>query len=182
MILNPEKIVTLYWYAALIGTIVFILKTALPADTGAEVNTDFTSMSDSDASFSLFTIESVSAFFMCAGWTGWVAFSQLHYELKVAIVASVIAGVLGMLLFVWLISMAKKLEHIPAYNLTTLNGKSGKAYLHFEPKGSGKIQIEFNSKLDTIDAVSVSDEVIDAFAPIKVVKVENDTVYIDKNN
>ena len=182
MILDPQKIINIYWYAALIGTIVFILKTALPTDTGTEVNTDFTSMSDSDASFSLFTVESISAFFMCGGWTGWVAFSQLHYELKVAIIASIIVGFLGMFIFVWLISMAKKLEHIPTYDLTTLNGKSGKAYVHFEPQGTGKIQIEFNSKLDTLDAVSVSNEVIDAFTPIKVVKVENDKVYIDKDN
>ena len=48
--------------------------------------------------------------------------------------------------------------------------------------GNGKIQIEFNSKLDTIDAVNESDEYIEAFNQIKVTKIENSVVYIVKES
>lgn len=180
MVINPEKIIAIYWYVAIIGTVIFILKTALPMDTGAEIDSDFTSITDTDASFHLLTIEGISAFFMCSGWTGWVSFSILHYELKVAIIASIISGICGMLLFAWLLSLTKKMEQINVYDLNSLVDKTGKAYVHFEPKGNGKIQIEFNSRLDIIDAISLSDDRIEAFSQIKVVKVENDVVYIDK--
>ena len=66
MLFDPEKIITLYWYLALIGTIIFILKVSLPLDAGGEVSGDFTSITDTDASFQFFTIESISAFFMSA--------------------------------------------------------------------------------------------------------------------
>lgn len=180
MAINSEAIITTYWYVAIISTIVFILKTALPMDSGTEIDTDFTSITDTDASFHLMTIESISAFFMCTGWTGWVSFSILHYELKVAVIISIITGICGMVLFAWLLSLTKKMEQINTYDLNSLVDKTGKAYMHFEPKGNGKIQIEFNSKLDIIDAVSLSDDRIEAFSQIKVIKVENDVVYINK--
>lgn len=180
MIIDPEKIIAFYWYTAIFGTIVFVLKIALPMDTGAEVSTDFTSMTDTDSSFNLLTLEGISAFFMCLGWTGWTAFSILHYELKTALIVSIVSGLAGMILFAWLISLAKKLEQINKYDLTTLVDKTGKAYVRFQPKGSGKIQVEFNSKLDIVDAKSLSDEVIESFSSVKVVKVEDNTVYIDK--
>lgn len=182
MLINPEKLTAIYWYAAIIGTIVFILKTSLPLETGTEVDTDFTSVTDTDASFNLFTIESIAAFFMCGGWMGWVAFAQLHYELKISISFAIAAGIFGMYLFTWLITQFKKLEHNPKADIKELVGKQGKAYMQFAPNGQGKIQIEFNSALQTLDAVNNTDIQINAFDQIKVVKVENEIIYIEKEN
>lgn len=182
MLLNPDKLITLYWYLALIGTIIFILKVSLPFDTGTEVGGDFTLITDTDSSFHIFTIESISAFFMSGGWMGWCAMEHLHYDVKIAILISVVSGILGMALFSWLVSLLKKLEHTPKASLDELKDRVGKAYTHFDPKGNGKIQIEFNSKLDTIDAVNESDEYIEAFNQIKVTKIENSVVYIVKES
>lgn len=182
MLFDPEKIITLYWYLALIGTIIFILKVSLPFDTGSEVSGDFTSITDTDASFQFFTIESISAFFMSGGWMGWASLEHLHYDVKAAVLISVISGILGMLLFTWLVTLLKKLEHTPKASLDELKDRIGKAYTHFDPKGNGKIQIEFNSRLDTIDAVNESEEYIEAFKQIKVTKIENGVVYIVKES
>ena len=180
MVIDPGTLETVYWYSAIIGTIVFLVKTIFPVDTGAEVSTDFTSMADSDASFSIFTIEGISAFFMGFGFMGWYSFSQMHHELRTSLILAVITGIFSMLLFVWFISLARKLEHKAPYDVTTLLDKRGKAYVHFSPKGTGRIQIEFNSKLETLDAQNNGEAEIEAFAPIKVVKVENDIIYIEK--
>ena len=182
MLLNPEKLITIYLYAAIIGTVIFILKVSLPFDTGSEVSADFTSVADSDSSFQFFTVESISAFFMSGGWMGWTAFSHLNYELKTTLLIAVISGILGMLVFTWLVTLLKKLEHNPKVSLNELEGKTGKAYTQFKPKGQGKIQIEFNSKLDTLDAVNESEEEIKTFEQIKVIKIENDVVYIVKES
>ncbi len=182
MLLNPEKLVSIYWYCAIIGTIVFIIKTSLPLDTGAEVNSDFVSVTDTDGSFHIFTIESIAAFFMTGGWLGWAAFAHLHYELKISLLISILSGILGMLFFSWLITQFKKLEHVPAVSLDELKDREGKAYTKFSSKGQGKIQIEFNSKLDIVDAVNYSEEEINTFDRIKVIKVENSVVYIVKES
>ncbi len=180
--LNSVNLTTVYWYMAVIGTIVFILKTAFPIDSGTEVDTNFTSVSDTDSSFNLFTIEGISAFFMSGGWMGWFSFSKLHYEMKLSLSLSVISGILGMALFSFLISRFKKLEHIPEASLNELVNKCGRAYMKFAPKSSSKIEIEYNSKLSILDAINLEDEVINAFEPIKVIKVENGCVYIKKDN
>ena len=181
MVMDPSVVETVYWYCGIIGTLIFLLKVALPVDTGSEITSDFTSIADTDASFHLLTIEGISAFFMTFGWMGWIAFTQMHFELKISMIIALFSGILAFLLFAWLLSLAKKMEHSPSYDLTTLKDKIGKTYVHFEPKGQGKIQIEFNEKLSILDAVNNSEEVLEAFSQIKVVKVENNVIYIEKN-
>lgn len=180
MFLDPVTMQSVFWYSAIIGTIVFLLKIVLPTVGGTEITGDFTSIADTDASFHLLTIESIAAFFMSFGWIGWVGFTQMHIELKVAMLIAVIFGLLGFFLFAWLLSLVKKMEQTVEYDLTTLVDKVGKAYLHFEPKGSGKIQIEFNDKLETMSAMNNSDIEIEAFSQVKVVKVENNVIYVEK--
>lgn len=182
MLINPEKLTAIYWYCAILGTIVFILKTSLPIDGGSEVSGDFSSVAESDASFSLFTIEGVAAFFMCGGWIGWTAFHVLHYELKISLITAVISGIIGMLFFTWLISRFKKLEYVPKADINELKDKTGKAYMQFAPNGTGKIQIEFSSKLSILEARNETDEEIKTFEPIRVTKIDGETIYIRKDN
>ena len=85
-----------------------------------------------------------------------------------------------MFFFVWLLVRLKKLDQIPKVNLEELVGKTGKAYMKFPPKGNAKIQIEFNSELATLDAINDSEEEINSFENIKVIKVENNQIYITK--
>jgi len=180
MLLNALSIADAALCCAILGSIVFVIKTFLPVDFSTEVAADFNVMSDTDASFNVFTIESISAFFMCSGWSGWLCLSQFHYGVKLSALIAVITGLAGMFLFIFLISKLKKLEHIPTPNIQELVGKTGKAYMNFSPKGSAKIQIEYNSELATLDAINNSDEEIKAFENIKVVKVENNQIYIIK--
>ncbi|MBR5304419.1 MAG: NfeD family protein [Candidatus Gastranaerophilales bacterium] len=165
---------------AIFGTIVFLIKTFFPVDFGPEVTTDFNVMSETDASFNFLTIESISAFLMCSGWVGWYALNYMHLSTKLSVLIAAISGAIGMLFFVWLIAQFKKLEHIPTANPQELVNRIGKAYMNFSPKGSAKIQIEYHGELATLDAINESDVEIKAFENIKVVKVENNQIYIVK--
>lgn len=180
MVADYQKLTAIYWYCAIIGTIIFILRTALPIYSGGGTGGDFSSLPDSDSSFSLFTLESISAFFMCGGWIGWFSFSQLGYDMKASMVLSVFGGVCGMAFFAWLISNFKKLEHLPSFDIKELENKRGRAYMNFSPKGASKIEIEFNYKISVIDAKNDTDQEIKAFEPIKVTRVENGEIYISK--
>ena len=158
----------------------FFYLTFLPIDFNTEVAGDFTSMTESDASINLFSIESISAFFMCFGWIGWLCLKYLHYSGKKSLAIAFAFGLVGMFFFAWLIAQFRKLEHVNMPKLEELVGKTGKAYMNFAPKGNAKIQIEFNAKLETLDAINASDEEIKSFENIKVVKVENNQIYIVK--
>ena len=174
-----DRIIDIFFYGAIISTVVFAIKTFTPIDFGTEVDGDFTSISGDNA-FSIFTLESIAAFFMCSGWMGWLSLSHLHYSLKTSLIIALCFGIAGMFLFAWLIAQFKKLEHIPTANINELVGKIGKAYMTFAPKGNSKIQIEFNQKLSILEAINETDEEIKAFENIKVVKVENNQIYIAK--
>ena len=180
MLLNALSISDVALCCAIFGTVIFLIKTFLPIDFGAEVSADFNIVSDTDASFNIFTIESISAFFMCSGWSGWLCLNHLHYSIKLSALVAITMGLIGMFLFVFLIAKLKKLEHIPTANIEELAGKTGKAYMNFSSKGSSKIQIEYNSQLEILDAINDSDEEIKAFENIKVVRIENGQIYIIK--
>lgn len=180
MLFNVLSISDAALCCAIFGTIVFLIKTLLPIDFGTEVTADFNVMSESDASFNLLSIESISAFFMCSGWIGWLCLNQMQYSTKLSALISFGCGAIGMFLFAFLIAQFKKLEHVPCANPEELVNKTGKAYMNFAPRGNSKIQIEFQEKLATLDAINDSDEEIKAFENIKVVKVENNQIYIVK--
>jgi len=177
-----DRLSDIFFYCAIIGSIIFALKTFIPFDMGTEVDGDFTSIADCDCSFNIFTIESIAAFFMCGGWLSWLGLSQFHYGAKLCCLIFAIAGTIGMLFFSYLIFQIRKLEHIPKANYQELTNKIGKAYIQFKPKSGGKIQIELNSKLETLEAINDSEDEINSFEEIKVVKVENNKIFIEKLN
>ena len=59
-------------------------------------------------------------------------------------------------------------------------GQQGKAYTDIQPNSEGKIEIVINKKLVVVEAISLCEEKIDAFSQIKVEKVENNKLYVNK--
>lgn len=180
MTLNTELINNIFFYGGIISTVVLLVKALLPIDFGSEIGGDFNIMTESDSSFTLLTIESILSFFMCFGWMGYYALHFMHSSLKVALIIALVSGVAGMAFFAWLFSLFKKMESVPKVDLKDLIEKQGKSYTRFAPKGNGQIQIDFMGKLATLDAVNNSDVEINSFEMIKVVKVENNIVYIER--
>ena len=170
----------MFLVCGIIATIIFVLKVAIPIDSGTEISGDFTDVSDFDSSFNFFTFEGICAFFMSAGWMGWFSKAFLHYNTKLSILISVVTGLLAIVFYTWLISKIKKLEHVPTADLKELIGKTGKAYMRFIPQGQAKIEIEFNSKLEILDAQNNTDVEIQSFEQIKVVDVKDNVIYIEK--
>ena len=172
----------IFLICACLGTGIFLLKTFLPIDSGSEIGGDFTNITDTDSSFSLFTVEGMSAFVMCFGWMGWASEKFMGYGMKLSLIIALVSGIIGMLFFSFLIAKIKRLEYDPKGNINDLVGKTGKAYLNFAPNGTGRIQIEFNGRLEEFDARNNSDAEIKSFEPVKVVRVENNEIFIEKDN
>ncbi len=175
-----ENFSNVCFYLGVISLIILLLKTFIPFESGSEVTADFNSITDADTSFNLLSLDSVLSFFMCFGWMGWWAQHYQSLPLKICLLISVLSGLFGMFVFAFLFAQIRKLEFVPKNDLNELANKTGKAYTRFNPKGNGQIQIEFNSKLATLDAINNSEAEINSFEQIKVVKVENSIIYIEK--
>lgn len=167
---------------SLFSTIFYIVKMCLFLFLGGdiEVEADFDSLTDTDPSFSFFSIQSMLAFFMGFGWVGLAALTQFDVGVLVSLVCAFLVGVLFMFLSAWLMLMIKKLDKRIVVDFNTVVGTVGKAYTSFNPKSEGQIEIVVNNKLDIWKAVNLTDEKIEAFAQIKVEKVEDNKLYIVK--
>ena len=167
---------------SIFSTFLFILKLIIFIFTGgdSEVNADFTTETETDTSFTFFSIQSILAFFMGFGWTGLAAATQFNATKAVSLIIAFIVGIFFMFCSAYLMFCIKKLNHIVKKDLNELIGKYGKAYTAFEPNGNGQIQIDFNNSLTIIDAINNTDSKINSFEQIKVDKIEDKTVYISK--
>lgn len=167
---------------SLFSTIFYIVKMCLFLFLGGdvEVDSDFDSLCDTDPSFSFFSIQSMLAFFMGFGWVGLFALTQLKASILISVICAFFVGIIFMFISAWLMFMVKKLDKRIVVDLNTIVGTTGKAYTLFKPKSEGQIEIVINNKLDILRAINMTDEEIEAFAQIKVEKVEDNKLYIVK--
>jgi len=180
----PEylNIQNIFLVISLFSTIFYIIKLCLFMFLGGdvEVQADFDSLSDVDPSFSFFSIQSMLAFFMGFGWVGLFGLTQLKAGILVSLIAAFVMGIIFMFISAWLMYMVKKLDKRIVVDLNETVGTTAKAYTAFKPHGEGQIEITVNNKLDILKAFNMTDEKIDAFAQVKVEKVEDNKLYIIK--
>lgn len=179
--LSVENLLQAFWYIAMFASVLYALKaiTYFVAGGGAEVFSDFNSIIDTDSSFGFISVESILAFLMGFGWTGWLMLKH-PYQVWLTLLVAFGAGLLFMFFQAYVLYLIKKLEHNVVVDYSTCVGKIAKTYTKFEPKASGQIQIEVNSRLSIVNAMNNSEEFIESFADIKVVKFENEVLYIEK--
>lgn len=172
----------IFVWISLFSTILFILKTLIFFITGgdAEVHSDFISISDTDAAFSLLSLQTILAFFMGFGWMGLVGLNQIKLGTTFAITIAFFVGLFFMFATAFLMFSIKKLNQNTKINLEDCIGKEGKAYQNIAPQSEGQIEIVINKKLVIIDAFNLEEEQIEAFQKIRVEKVEENKLYIRK--
>jgi membrane protein implicated in regulation of membrane protease activity len=167
-----ERIMELIlWSLAIGGTVIFVLKMAMlfigghgfgehdtggfgdahvgdqPGDHGAH---------DSDASklaFQFFSIQAIAVFCMGTGWMG-LAARHSGARMETALVASVVFGVLLVLLMGKLMQKARMLESSGTLDVKRAVGQRGTVYLTIPRGGQGQVQIVVQDRLMTLDARS----------------------------
>ena len=176
-ILNVSFLSSLYFWLAVAMTVFFVAKLVIFSLFGMDDGDGDLVGTDVDTGFSFISLQSILAFLMGFGWMGYAA---LEWKLSVliSIVFAIIGGLILMGISVWLVFMMRKLNSTPKYDLNSLVEKTGTSYTRFDAKGTGKIQIEFNGKLETFDAWNETKETIDSFKNIKVLKVIDNKIFV----
>lgn len=183
-VVNMENFWKIYFYIGLFSTIMYVLKLAIFSLVGgdSEVSTDFNTEMDTDCSFNFFSTQSVIAFFMGFGWMGYAGLQQLGLNQYINFPVAFAVGFIFMFVAAGLMFWAKKLEKNVKKDKTTAVGSLGKAYTNFEPHAYGQVEIEINGQLSVVNAINDTDEVINSFDKVRVNKVVNDLLYIEKHN
>lgn len=179
---TSETIWKIYYYIAIFATILFTLKLIIFTFVGgdSEVNADFNTETDTDVSFNFISFQSIVAFFMGFGWMGYAGIQQLGYSIIKASLIAIAVGLIFMFGSAYLMFLAKKLEKNVKKDKSTALQQVGRAYTNFEPNALGQVEIEISGQLSVVEAKNNTDENIKAFEPVKVTKVENEILYIEK--
>lgn len=178
-----ENVTTAYFYIALFATVLFVLKLVIFSFIGggdSEVVSDFNTATDADPSFNFISFQSVVAFFMGFGWMGYAGAQQLGMPFVRNLLVALAVGFIFMFAMAFLMFNVKKLEKNVKKDKRSAIGRVGRAYTGFTPSGSGQVEIEINGQLSVVNASNNSEEHINAFDMVKVIKVQDDLLYIEK--
>ncbi len=178
-----QNAVHYYYYLAWFATIFFVIKLIIFWVFGggdSEVSSDFNTETDTDGTFHFISLQSILAFLMGFGWMGYTALTSFKLAQLATFGSAFGVGLVFMFGTAWLMSLARKLEKTVKKDKATAIDKIGKAYTDFAPKGQGRVEVEINEQIAVADAVNNTDEEIKSFDAVKVVKVENELLYIEK--
>jgi len=145
-------------------------------DGGLDVDVDHgDAHADSSAVFSLFSLLSILAFFMGAGWMGLAC--RLEMGLG-TVLSALVAGGFGSLLMVMAAGLMwgmRKLSREITWDAKSCIGSGARVYLTIPEKGRGRGQVEVSvsGRRKVLPAIS-TDRKIDSFMAVTVVDVEDD--------
>ncbi len=168
-----------YLVMAAVGTLLFLIRLGFAMFAGDagdfETDVDF----DTDASFTMFSLLSILAFFMGAGWMGLAC--RLDWGLG-RLASALIATGFGFTLLVAASLMTagmRRLNRHIDYDLNTAIGKTGRVYLTVPAKGKGHGQIEItvSGRKKILRAMS-SEGKIEAFADVTVLEARDDETLV----
>jgi len=178
-----------YGVLAVVATLLFLIRLGLAlfgGDAGDggdfDVDVDAHAGGDSDSTFTLFSMLSILAFFMGAGWMGLAA--RLDWALG-RLPSSLLATGFGLLMMVAASAMmygVRRLNREVGYDLGTAMGRVGRVYLTVPAKGAGHGQVEISvSGRKKILRAASAGPALEAFRDVRVVAVreEDETLVVE---
>ncbi len=170
-----------YLVMALVGTALFLLRLGLALFTGADADVDVDIDADvgSDASFSLFSLLSILAFFMGAGWMGLACRLEWGVGRLGSAIAATGFGVAMMILASGLMYATRRLNREIAYDVTTAVGTTARVYARIPAKGdgAGQVEVTVSGRRKIMRAVSNND-LLDAFTDVRVIGARDDETLV----
>ena len=173
--------VVVYLVMAIIGTSFFVLRLVFALFIGGDGDFDTGVDADmaSDHAFGVFSLLSVLAFFMGAGWMGLTC--RVDWDMgSLASAASAAGFGFGMMMLAsGLMMLARKLNQTIEYDLETAVGKTGRVYMTVPEKGAGRgqVEVDVSGRRKVFEAISEGDK-LEQFSSVKVLSVRDDGTFI----
>ncbi len=174
--------VVTYFFLATVGTFLFLIRLAMGLFGGADHgDLDMDVTVDSDVSFAFFSLLSILAFFMGAGWMGLAC--RIDWQLG-RLASAFFSGGFG----VAMMSAAstgmyftRRLNLNIPYDAKSALGKVGRVYLTLPLKGEGhgQVEISVSGRKKIMTAISHGPQ-IPAFTDVEVLEVREDDILVVK--
>ena len=186
---NLTSVETFYAFSAIIGGVLFLIRTILSL-VGADADADF-DMSGADighdlqghlgdhsgidghgASFNLFSMHSITCFFLMFGLIG-LSLSKAGLPELLTAIGGMASGAFTMLVVALIYYFMQRLQSDGTMKIETAVGKTGTVYLSLPEKGSGQVSIVVQGGLKQFDAISADKSRIPTGEEVRVVRVVN---------
>lgn len=180
-LLLPEK---MYWILAIPSTVLLVIQIVMTLGGGDadEMDGDVDAGDvdlDGGAGWQFFTYKNVLGFFTLFSWTG-LGFLQMGLGLLIAVFFSVIAGLIMMAIMAALFYYISKLHQSGTMVMENAVGHTGEVYLVVPPsrEGHGKIQVEIQGTLRTMDAITDDEKELPTGSIAQVLEIVNNQILL----
>lgn len=146
-------------------------------DGAADVHHD---VSATDISFKTLSLQGLTSFFMMFGLVGWAMLRQSQFTPSISVLGATIAGLATVYVIKLIFQWAGKMQSSGTLNLNNAVGQQGTVYLTIHPGQTGRVQVAVQDRLLTLDARSELPEELKTGEPIRVVKVANNILIVEK--
>lgn len=175
-----------FWIIAIPATVIFLALLVLTilggdseTDAGGDVNGD---VADGESiPFQFLSLKNIVAFFTVFGWAG-IGFVNADLASWLVVLLATICGLLMMTLMATLFYFMSKLAESGTLEMKNAIGKLGEVYLVIPAKrgGMGKVQLNVQGSVRTLDAITDDLETIRTSSIIEVTGVIDDQILLVK--
>lgn len=181
----------IFWASAFFGTTLFVMRLCATMVGGLVhewADADDLAMDDGNGihhqtgSFKLFTLHSLSGFFMMFGWVGLACAKQLGYSHQISVVYGLLAGVVTMILTALIFKWSRLLvSHGTQFDIVKTVDLVGTVYQRISGNEAGKIQVVVDGVTRELLALSYDGDDIESFQIVRVIKVlDYETVVVQR--
>ncbi len=174
----------IFWIIAIPATVIFLLLlilTVFGGDADTDVDTDVDGdIADGDSiPFQFLSLKNIVAFFTVFGWSG-IGFIQTGMASWLVIVLATLCGIVMMVMMATLFYFMSKLAESGTLKMKNAIGKLGEVYLVIPAKrgGMGKVQLNVQGSMRTLDAITDDEETIPTSSIINVKDVIDDHILL----
>ena len=98
------------------------------------------------------------------------------------IILALVVGLIFVAIFFFIIKQILKLQEDNTFNINNTWGKTAQVYMNIPPQksGSGKVQVSIAGSFHELEAVTDHFEMIHSGEMVRIVKVENQTLTVEK--
>ncbi len=176
----------IFWIVTIPATVIFLILlvlTVFGGDTDTDVDTDVDGdLADGDfIPFQFLSLKNIVAFFAVFGWSG-IGFINAGLPTWLVTFLAVLCGLLMMTLMATLFYLMSRLAESGTLKMKNAIGKLGEVYLVIPAKrgGMGKVQLNVQGSVRTLDAITDDLEKIPTSSIIQVIDVIDDHILLVK--
>jgi membrane protein implicated in regulation of membrane protease activity len=135
-------------------------------------------VSDTDTSFKILSIHSLTSFLMMFGLTGFALYRQDTMNLIMALIGAMAAGVGAVWVMGRMFGFILTLQSSGTVTAQDALGGEGEVYLNIPPRGSGRVLIRFKKRLREFDAVAEDQEGMRTGERVRVVDIRDNVLVV----